>query len=72
VCGEDGVEVADGLIRFESNSLRQIPLIAGQRLAPPRGTKRGVREEGTTYLALPSRLPEGGASYVVRQQPTYR
>jgi hypothetical protein len=42
-----------------------------QRLEPPHGTKPGVREEQACYLALPASVPAGGASYVVRQHPTY-
>jgi hypothetical protein len=43
-----------------------------QRLEPPHDTKPGVREEQACYLALPASAPAGGASYVVRQHPTYQ
>ncbi len=36
-----------------------------QRIDEPHGTKPGVCEEQASYLALPERLPPGGASYVV-------
>ena len=41
-----------------------------QRMEPPHGTKPGVREEGASYLALPTFLPMGGALHAVRQHPT--
>ena len=45
---------------------------AGQRLAPPHGTKPGVREGRAAYLALSACSPSHGASYFVRQHPTYQ
>ena len=43
-----------------------------QRLEPLHRPQTRVREEGATYLALPTRLPSGGALHVVRQHPTYQ
>jgi hypothetical protein len=54
-----------------ANKLREIILdLEAQRLDPACGSRTGVREERATYLALPARLPLGGASCVVRQFPT--
>lgn len=41
-----------------------------QRLESPHDPQTGVREEHASYLALPPRLPTGGASNVMRQHPT--
>ena len=43
-----------------------------QRLEPLHRPQTRVREEQATYLALPTRLPSGGALHVVRQHPTYQ
>jgi arylsulfatase A-like enzyme len=43
-----------------------------QRLESPHGTKPGVREEQASYFALPARAPTGGASYAMRQHPTFQ
>ena len=64
--------MGDAIVR-DAGKLRDIiDDVNAQELGPPHGTKPGVREELATYLALPARLPAGGASYVVRQHPTYQ
>jgi hypothetical protein len=64
--------MGDAIVR-DTEKLRDIIRgVNAQRLVPPQGMKPGVREERATYLALPARSPSGGASYVVRQHPTYQ
>jgi hypothetical protein len=64
--------MGDAIVR-DAQKLRDIiDDVNAQELRPPHGTKPGVREERATYLALPAHLPKGGASYVVRQHPTYQ
>ena len=66
------VDHGDAIVR-DTERLRDIVCdVNAQELEPSHGTKPGVREERATYLALPARLPSGGASYVVRQHPTYQ
>lgn len=62
--------MGDAIVRDVMKLRDIIGDVNAQRLKPPHGTKPGVREERATYLALRSRLPAGGASYVVRQHPT--
>jgi hypothetical protein len=63
--------MGDAIVR-DAQKLRDIiDDVNAQQLEPPRGTKPGVREERACYLALPASVPAGGASYVVRQHPTY-
>lgn len=64
--------MGDAIVR-DTEKLRDIVRdVNAQRLEPPHGTKPGVREERAAYLAPPAHLPTGGASYVVRQHPTYQ
>ena len=64
--------MGDAIVR-DVEKLRDINRdVNAQELKPPHGTKPGVREERATYLALHARSPSGGASYVVRQHPTYQ
>jgi hypothetical protein len=64
--------MGDAIVRDTENLRDIIRDVNAQRLVPPQGMKPGVREERATYLALPTRSPAGGASYVVRQHPTYQ
>ena len=63
--------MGDAIVRDVEN-LRDIigDVHDAQRLEPPHSTKPGVREACATYLALPARLPMGGALHVVRPHPT--
>lgn len=64
--------MGDAIVR-DTEKLRDIIRdVNAQGLKPSHGMKPGVREERATYLALPARSPSGGASYVVRQHPTYQ
>lgn len=64
--------MGDAIVR-DVEKLRDINRdVNAQELKPTRGTKPGVREERTSYLALPARLPAGGTSHVGRQHPTYQ
>jgi len=64
--------MGDAIVR-DAQKLRDIIIdVNAQALEPPHGTKPGVREEQATYLALLARSPSGGASYVVRQHPTFQ
>ncbi len=62
--------MGDAIVRDVMKLRDIIRDVNAQKLTPPHGTKPGVREERATYLALPARLPKGGASYLVRQHPT--
>jgi hypothetical protein len=64
--------MGDAIVRDVEKLRDVISDVNAQKLKPPHGTKPGVREERATYLALPARSPSGGASYVVRQHPTYQ
>ncbi|MBT2144966.1 MULTISPECIES: hypothetical protein [unclassified Rhodanobacter] len=64
--------MGDAIVRDVEKLRDIISDVNAQRLGPPHGTKPGVREEWATYLALPARSPSGGASYIVRQHPTYQ
>ena len=65
--------MGDAILR-DAERLRDIvrDIDAEQRLAPAHGTKPGVREERAAYLALSACSPSHGASYAVRQHPTYQ
>lgn len=64
--------MGDAIVR-DAQKLRDIIIdVNAQALELPHGTKPGVREEQATYLALLARSPSGGASYVVRQHPTFQ
>ena len=64
--------MGDAIVRDVMKLRDIISDVNAQDLEPPHGTKPGVREEQGTYLALPVRSPPSGASYVVRQHPTYQ
>ncbi|TPG50281.1 hypothetical protein EAH75_01990 [Rhodanobacter glycinis] len=64
--------MGDAIVR-DTEKLRDIIRdVNAQDLQPPHGTKPGVREERACYLALTASVPTGGASYLVRQHPTYQ
>ena len=47
--------------------------VAEQTLEPPHvDNKSGVREDHASYLALPIRLSEGGATHAASRRPTYQ
>jgi hypothetical protein len=64
--------MGDAIVRDVEKLRDIIGDVNAQGLEPQRGTKTGVREERATYLALPARLPTGGALHVVRQHPAYQ
>ena len=62
--------MGDAIVR-DAQKLRDIiGDVNAQRLGPPRGTRTGVREERTTYHALPAHLPMDSPSPIVRLLPT--
>jgi hypothetical protein len=80
-CSSDHAELSDATLSImgdaitrDTQKLRDIigDIYDEQRLEPLHRPQTRVREEGATYLALPTRLPTGGALPVVRQHPTYQ
>jgi hypothetical protein len=64
--------MGDAIVRDVMKLRDIISDVNAQRLAPPHGTKPGVREARATHLALPARPPSIGASYAVQPHPTYQ
>ncbi|TPG46855.1 hypothetical protein EAH75_15700 [Rhodanobacter glycinis] len=64
--------MGDAIVR-DVEKLRDImSAVQGQKLGPLHATKPGVREEWATYGVLPTCLPMGSVSPIVRQLPTYQ